>query len=281
MSRDETSRPGCATLPLYDWPELRDPTDAFWEALGPRLAAVGLPAPAALERGGSDADAWEDPDLLFSQTCGLPHVAGAARATRLIAAPVYEVQGCGAGRYSSAIVARADGARDLASLRGVRFAANGPDSLSGWAALVAAFGAEGIGEVLWTGAHRASIIAVAEGRAEAAAIDAVVWDLALRFEPAAASLRVVGWTDPAPAPPFVTSALRESGDRARIRAALVETLVDPATAGIRAELRLARIVAFADPDYDLVRKLAGPARAAQGRVSVVSDPATIHSPAHG
>jgi ABC-type phosphate/phosphonate transport system substrate-binding protein len=104
---------------------------------------------------------------------------------------------------------------------------------------------------------------VAEGRAEAAAIDAVVWDMAQRFEPAAAELQAVAWSAEAPAPPFVTSALRGSGDRARIRSALVDTLVDPETAAIRAELRLARIVAFADTDYDPVRHLAAAARAAQ------------------
>lgn len=275
MAGDES--PARAALPLYDWPELRDATDAFWAALAPRIAAAGLPAPATLDRAAEPDELWNDPELVFAQTCGLPHVAGAARATRLIATPVYEVEGCGAGRYSSAIVTRANDPRDLRDLQGARFAANGPGSLSGWAALAAVFGAEGIGEILWTGAHRTSIIEVANGGAEAAAIDAVVWDMARRFEPAAADLRVVAWSDPAPAPPFVTSALRESGDRARIRAALVDTLVDPATAAIRAELRLSRIVAFADPDYDPARRLAQLARRAERRVAVVPRSETIHS----
>ena len=74
---------------------------------------------------------------------------------------------------------------------------------------------------------------------------------------------MLGLTRPAPAPPFVTSALTASGDRARIRAALVETLVDPETAAIRAELRLSRIVAFADTDYDDARALARLVRVAE------------------
>jgi ABC-type phosphate/phosphonate transport system substrate-binding protein len=191
-------------------------------------------------------------------------VAGDARATRIICAPVYETEGCGAGRYSSAIVARRGRAAGPEALRGARFAVNGFDSLSGWALLLDALGADGIGEVEATGSHRASVQAVAEGRADAAAIDAVVWDLAQRFEPAARELEVVGWTAEAPAPPFVTSALRGSGERARMRAALVETLVAPETAAIRAELRLARIVALADPDYDPARRLASLVRAAAG-----------------
>lgn len=253
---------GLASLPLYDWPELRDATDAFWAALGGRLRDIGLPAPEALDRTRPAAGIWADPDLLFSQTCGLPHVAGTAAATRLICAPSYDAEGCGAGRYSSAIVARRGAADNLDALRGGRFAANGPDSLSGWAALLDAMEPAAVGEVVWTGAHRASILAVAEGRAEAAAIDALCWDMAQRFEPAAKELRVLGWTAAAPAPPFVTSALTATGDRARIRAALVETLVDPETAAIRQELRLARIVAFGDPDYDAARALARLVRAA-------------------
>ncbi|MAS44484.1 MAG: phosphate ABC transporter substrate-binding protein [Rhodobacteraceae bacterium] len=254
---------GGAALPLYDWPELRDATDALWAALGARLREVGLPAPEALDRDTPAAALWADPQLLFSQTCGLPHVAGAARATRLICTPSYDAEGCGSGRYSSAIVARRGAAADLDALRGGRFAANGSDSLSGWAALLDAMEPAAIGEVVWTGAHRASVLAVAEGRADAAAIDALCWDMAQRFEPAAKELVVLGWTRPAPAPPFVTSALTASGDRARIRAALVETLVDPETATIRAELRLSRIVAFADTDYDDARALARLVRVAE------------------
>lgn len=248
---------------MYDWPETRDATDALWSALRPRLEAAGFEdVPPTLERARPAAEIWADPDLLFAQTCGLPYVAGAARATRIVCTPVYEVEGCGAGRYSSALVARADGPADRAALHGARFAVNGADSLSGWAALLAALGPDGIGETVVTGAHRASIRAVAEGRAEAAAIDAVAWDLARRFEPAAAELRVLGWTDPAPAPPFVTSSIIESGRRARLRAALVETLVDTETESLRAELRLARIVAFADTDYDPARRLAALVRGA-------------------
>lgn len=260
---DAPPPPGLAALPLYDWPELREATDALWAALAPRLEKIGLNPAEALAHDRPAEALWDDPDLLFSQACGLPHVAGVARGTRILCAPVYEAEGCGAGRYSAALVARRGAADGPEALRGARFAANGPDSLSGWALLLDLMGPDGVGEVLWTGAHRDSIRAVAEGRAEAAAIDAVVWDMAQRFEPAAAELEVVGWSAEAPAPPFVTSALRGSGDRARIRAALVDTLVDPDTAAIRAELRLARIVAFADTDYDPVRRLAAAARAAQ------------------
>lgn len=240
-----------AALPMYDWPEARAETDGLWRALAERLGAAGFPAPERLSRDRPARDVWADPALLFSQTCGLPYVAGAARATRLICTPVYEFEGCGAGRYASALVARPGPVPDR-----VRFAANGPDSLSGWAAPLAHLGEAALEEIVWTGAHRASIMAVLEGRADLAAIDAVAWAFAKRYDPAAGALQVVGWTDPLPALPFVTSAARPSGERAKIRAALVDVLADAESAPLKETLGLARIVAFADTDYDPVRETA-------------------------
>jgi ABC-type phosphate/phosphonate transport system substrate-binding protein len=49
-------------------------------------------------------------------------------------------------------------------------------------------------ELIETGAHRASIAAVAEGRADVCTIDCRSWALAKRFEPAAQQVEIVGWT---------------------------------------------------------------------------------------
>ena len=49
-------------------------------------------------------------------------------------------------------------------------------------------------EELETGAHRASVVAVAEGRADVAAIDCRSWNIIQRFEPRARDVAVVGWT---------------------------------------------------------------------------------------
>ena len=45
-----------------------------------------------------------------------------------------------------------------------------------------------------TGSHRASIAAVAEGKADVCAVDCRSWKIAQRYEPASAAVRVVGWT---------------------------------------------------------------------------------------
>ena len=248
-----------AALPLFDWPELREATDGLWAAVAQHAAKAGIEAPE-LDRGRAPAALWADPGLLLSQADAHAHVAGAAAATRLICTPVYEAEGCGAGKVAAVFLVRREdadrgGAQGLSALAGARFAV-AADSLCGAPALVDALGRPAVGELATRPDARAAIRALAEGEAEGAAVDALAWALARTHEPAAAGLAAIGWSDPLPAPPFVTSALTETGTRARLRGALVEALVEPATEPFRRALRLARIVAFADPDYDPARRLA-------------------------
>ncbi|MDF2231114.1 hypothetical protein P2H44_00955 [Albimonas sp. CAU 1670] len=255
---------GSVALPLFDWPELREATDGFWFAFHQRLTQAGFAPPAELDRARPGAESWADPQLLFSQADAHAHVAGAAAATRLICAPSYEAEGCGGGKVAAVFLARRGavargGAAGISELAGARFAV-GADSLCGLPALVDALGAAAVGEVEACASPRDALAALAEGRVDGASVDALTWALAQEHDPAAAELAPVGWSDPLPAPPFVTSALTETGARARLRAALVETLVDPATEPQRRALKLARIVAFGDPDYDAARRLAALAR---------------------
>ncbi len=117
-----------------------------------------------------------------------------------------------AGRPEGGVHAPADGRAlvPLDLLRGRRFAYNGADSMSGILALARDLEAQGESLAIFprrteTGGHRASIRAVATGRADVAAIDCKSWALARRFEPAAAELRVVGWTARRKGLPFVTA----------------------------------------------------------------------------
>lgn len=250
-----------AALPMYDWPEVAGATDALWAALRVRIAEAGFDAPLALTRDAPLPRIWSAEDLLIAQTCGLPYVAGAARAARLVGTPIYEVEGCAGPAYRSALVARR-GAGGLEALRGARFARNEAGSLSGWAAPLDLLGRDFFGEIVETGAHRASVQAVAEGRADLAAVDAVAWRLARLHEPASEALEVVGWTAPFPATPFITSALHDGSERAALRAAFAETLADPMAEEARVALGLAGIAPATDADYDPVRRLARTVRAA-------------------
>ncbi len=57
-----------------------------------------------------------------------------------------------------------------------------------------------------TGAHAASALAVVDGRADIASLDAVTWNLIQRHDAFAANLTVLAKTRPTPGLPFITSA---------------------------------------------------------------------------
>ena len=248
-----------ASLPMYDWPDLRLATDALWAALARALRARGIAAPDRLERARPREDQWRDPDLLLSQTCGYPYATALRGTVRLVATPAYVADGCEGPLYRSAIVVRTDDpARGLVDLRGRVAAYNAPDSQSGYSAFraaVAPLARDGrfFAGTVRTGAHLASMIAVAEGHADCAAIDCVCWSLAEHYRvDIAARLKVVAWSPPAPALPFVTAAGRTDDEVEAIRAAVRAVLADPATAATRRALLVAGVEVLDDSAYDVI-----------------------------
>lgn len=242
-----------AALPMYDWPECRAGTDAFWAEIRDALRCRDIDAPERLARRNADMPAvpggirdaagrpvapdpatlppeeldlftlWRHPALLFCQTCWGPMEAGLRPHVRVLAQPDYSACEGGEGAdYSSAIVMRrgeagdcpapADG-RDLlplASMRGARLAYNDPHSMSGLIGLARDLDAHGadlsiFSERIATGGHRASVAAVAEGRADVAAVDCRSWALARRFEPRAGELGVAGWTSRRKGLPYIAA----------------------------------------------------------------------------
>jgi ABC-type phosphate/phosphonate transport system substrate-binding protein len=248
-----------ASLPMYDWPEVAWANDALWQAISDRLRRAGVAAPAALERARPLHDVWRDPGLVLSQTCGYPFAISLKGKVRLVATPVYAVEGCDGPRYSSAIVMRRDeSVGRLSDCLGRRFAFNSRDSLSGHVALAVAMREAGIdpGEATWveTGAHRASIRAVADGVADIAAIDAVTWSFAAQYErPAAERLRVIGWTPLRPGLPLIASS--ERSDEDALRSALNDAVADPDTAAARTALRIAGLSSIGTGEYEALAAL--------------------------
>jgi ABC-type phosphate/phosphonate transport system substrate-binding protein len=246
---------------MYDWPEVRDATDALWRAVAGQLRAAGLSAPEALDRKRPREAIWRDPGLVFSQTCGFPYATRLRGEVRLLATPIYAVEGCDGPRYSSAIVVRADeGRRALADFAGRRVAFNSRDSLSGYVAFAAAASERDLKlsdlEPAETGSHRESLRAVAAGRADIAAIDAVCWALAHQFEgDAVADLAVVEWTPLRPSLPFITARGRSDADVALLRDALREVLDYPGTKSACVSLHLTGSAVLDEADYASIAKL--------------------------
>ena len=252
-----------AALPMYDFPSLRAATDDFWSALAARLRAAGLAdVPSALTRDIGHIDTWRDPRLLFGQACQYPLARTWHEAVRLVAIPAYAAPGCDGSRYRSAIIVKVeDPASKLEDLRGRRCALNERDSNSGsnlLRAAIAPLAAQGrfFSSVELTGAHLASVRAVAEDRADVAAIDCVSYAHIRRFDPElTARLRILDWTPGCPGLPFVTARGCDGSTVSALRTALAEVQSDPALAAVREALLLTGIDFSVDEDYVEVRRL--------------------------
>jgi ABC-type phosphate/phosphonate transport system substrate-binding protein len=232
-----------ASLPMYDRPETAAANDRLWAGIARALAARGVAAPPALDRTTGMWETWLSPDLVLSQTCGLPYRTRLHGQVALVASPVYDLPGTSPGHYHSVLVARRDDARrGFSDFHGATLAYNDAGSQSGWAAPMAEAAAAGIafGQTRATGAHRASARAVAEGAADVAAIDALTWRMIRRWDDTAAALKEIGTTAPTPALPWITAATR---DPAPLVQALSEALADLSemdrdTLGITGAVRL-------------------------------------------
>ena len=198
-----------AALGMYDRAEVQGANDRLWALIRDGLRARNLPAPDTLTRGDlAYMPGWLRPDLVLSQTCGFPYRARLHGKVALIGTPDYGVQGCAPGQYRSVFVARAHDPRALAAFNGTHIAYNDALSQSGWAAPQTHAAKLGLHfpAGLQTGGHVASARAVAEGRADLAALDAVTWAMIEDHDPGlAATLRVVALTAPAPGLPCIAA----------------------------------------------------------------------------
>lgn len=244
-----------AALPMYDWPELRADIDAFWSTWRDALRRRGVDAPERLTRDRPCEETWRAPDLLVGQTCGWPFVDRVSQWTRLIATPTYAAAGCESAFYCSwVLVRRDDPAESLRDLARRRLARNGPESLSGWRCVAADLPSDLT--VIDTGAHRASMRAVIEGRADAAAIDAICWTLFNQLEPKdAARLKPIARTPLAPGLPFVTRRACDDAELAAIRGALFDALTDPTTREARARMLIVGVERLDTAAYAPLRAL--------------------------
>lgn len=198
-----------AALGMYDRAETAPALDRLWALIRAGLIHRGVAAPDHLTRGeAAYSEGWQSPDLLLGQTCGLPFRAELYEKVTLVGTLDHGVEGCPPGYYRSVLVARADDPRDRAEdFATARLAINDPGSQSGWAAPQAYFAA--LGTVpnisLVTGAHRASALAILEGKADLAAIDAVTWGLIKAHDEWSAGLKVIAQTEPTPGLPLITA----------------------------------------------------------------------------
>ncbi len=199
---------------MYDFPEIRAATHAFWSRFGDHLRQEGMPdVPHALSTPHDLHALWSDPDLLLAQTCGYPLTHNLCGEAQLIATPHYDVPDADGASYGSAIIVSKDNAiQTLRDAKGKRAVINGRDSNTGmnlFRITLARAGARGafFQSVLVSGAHRASVKAVIQGEADIAAIDVVSLAHLMRITPSLSErLRVIAMTPKTPGLPFITGA---------------------------------------------------------------------------
>ncbi|MEM7291719.1 MAG: hypothetical protein AAF412_15345, partial [Pseudomonadota bacterium] len=174
-----------ASLPMYDWPETRLALERLWAAIAIELEASKLPAPKLLTSADEFMEVWTSPDLVIGQTCGWPY----ANLLQDVVVPFgrfdHALPGCKAGKYYSVYIGQSETDRqflnDGAALgQCPRIAINGEDSQSGFhvfSEISREFTQDDPTAAghLMTGSHRKSVLAVANGEARIAAIDAVAF----------------------------------------------------------------------------------------------------------
>jgi ABC-type phosphate/phosphonate transport system substrate-binding protein len=251
------------SLPMYDWPEIREATDAWARGLARHLRNLGFAdASEVLSRASDYRVLWIDPDLLLSQSCGYPLTHEYREQLVPVATPHYAVDGCSGPYYSSFVLVRSDDSiGELSELRGRTAAINDRSSMSGMLALklvFAPFARNGdfFAATIETGSHVDSLLAVQQGRADVCAIDAVCLALARRYRPDLLSGNAEIARSPlVPGLPFVTSAARPLEQLSRLRQALVLAFADAELQQQRDALFLSGFSPLGPTDYTIIAKL--------------------------
>ncbi|MBU2992847.1 PhnD/SsuA/transferrin family substrate-binding protein [Octadecabacter sp. 1_MG-2023] len=235
-----------ARLPMYDRPENAAAHDALWSGVRDILG-YGDPQ---IDRETAYDEGWGCEDLQLGQLCNLHYRTNFRNRVTRIGCADYSLQDTPAGYYHSVFVVRAeDASRGLAPATLGRFAYNDALSQSGWGAPLARVNDMGLTfhTTVRTGAHYDSMLAVADGRADLTAIDAVTWRMFEAWEPRATELRVVGRTGLSPGMTFITA---PQNDAAAIRAAL-QSAISTLAPEHADTLGLRGLVVLPDAAYDM------------------------------
>lgn len=238
-----------ASLPMYDWPEIRVHTDAFWQGLARHAQRNGV-----LNRESKYSDVWRHPNFAFSQTCGYPFTHEFRGLVNYIATPHFAVAGCEGANYFSIAFARE--VKPLVEFYGATLAINNPDSMSGMLAPKLVFApyqnkGEFFRRINTTGSHRNSMAAVRKKLADVCAIDAVCVSLAKKYCPhELEGLVEIGRSPLVPGLPFITQE-----DPVPWREALAKTFADPALQETRAALLMADYSVLPHHAYDVILDL--------------------------
>ncbi|WP_213989460.1 PhnD/SsuA/transferrin family substrate-binding protein [Sodalis sp. dw_96] len=220
------------SLPMYA--VNRADVDAQWQQLRLLLAEQGLPvADLSLQWPEDLVDHWRDPRLLLSQTCGYP-LMNLLPNVQPVGCFHYDAPGCEGIGYRSLILARRrEKGSTLGDFRQRRAVSNGADSYSGYHALEGMVkplmgGGAFFSEVIFSGGHEQSLLALQREEADIAAVDCVTYALLQRHRPERIrGLKVIGQTPLCPGLPLITQQHTPPATLAALRTALLSLASKP------------------------------------------------------
>ncbi len=237
-----------ANLMMYQRPQLDQAHNRYWALIRKNLNDAGIDSDETMSQDAEEFFVWNNPDLVLSQTCGMPYRTWLHEKVELVGTPDFGINDCPAGYYQSALVVRADDPRtEVAAFKDTTFAYNQTFSQSGYAAPY--WHVKPLGfwfeNRLHTEQHLKSAQAVAERTADIASLDVISWRLMETYEPFAADLRVLEWTSPTPGLPLITA----KGNDADAIFDAVKSAIDALDQEDKALLGLRGIVKIAKEEY--------------------------------
>ena len=90
-----------ASLQMYARPELEKAHRRFWSLISTQLILKGIAAPNQLSLDAEEMQVWNDPELVFSQTCGMPYRKFLHNKVQLVGTPIYDIGIFPEGYYCS------------------------------------------------------------------------------------------------------------------------------------------------------------------------------------
>lgn len=249
-----------AGFPMYDFAEIRSATDQFWHLLRGELDKKGVAdVPLTLDRPQDLPKFWSDENLLLGQTCGYPLTFGRCGDAQYVATPCYTSRfGHGPYHKSLIIVRRGSPIRILSDAIGKICAINMIDSNTGMNLLrleIAKLKPQTpfFSHVYETSAHRQSMLDVAHGKADIAAIDCITFAHIEKLDPALIlSLNVIAETEETPALPFITAGHTDPQTLQVLRESLHAVVTDPRNASTMEQLMLVDITTLDQNAYQRV-----------------------------
>lgn len=247
------------SLPMYDFPQVRESTvrilDALVVALRDAGEAVQVVFPENTEHHNL-VEHWESDDTYLSQSCGLPYVEHLHDFVDVIGTLGWAGVSDERGWYRTVIVAREVlGIEDIADVAGLRPAISNPYSLSGWCSLGWALAQVSdeehfVEQYRIGGGHRGSLRLLQEHEADFASIDPGTFQLLARHEPELVEgLVLIGYGPPVPATPLHIAKRDRHVDIDRVREIVTGVFASPALAAARADIGIAGFVPLDNTAY--------------------------------